>query len=179
MVQLYLGTQGWSYPSWVGSFYPSGTSTSEYLPEYTKSFNTVELDTTFYGVPRQSTIAGWLERTPAGFRFAAKFPKTITHEKALRDAVPETTYFVEAMAGLDDKLGPLLLQMPPQWTASGMDDLKRFLPDLPVPCKVARNGEYPRKASSRQVVVICGAHRPSVRVPGMCNRHGRPGPADE
>ena len=131
MGQLYLGTQGWSYPSWVGSFYPSGTSTSEYLPEYTKSFNTVELDTTFYGVPRQSTIAGWRERTPAGFRFAAKFPKTITHEKALRDAVPETTYFVEAMAGLDDKLGPLLLQMPPQWTASGMDDLKRFLPDLP------------------------------------------------
>lgn len=131
MGQIYLGTQGWSYPSWVGSFYPSGTPTSEYLPQYAESFNSVELDTTFYAVPRQSTIAGWRERTPAGFRFAAKFPKTITHEKALRDAGSETKYFVEAMAGLGDKLGPLLLQMPPQWTASGMDDLQKFLPDLP------------------------------------------------
>ena len=131
MSQLYLGTQGWSYPSWVGSFYPSGTSADAYLPEYARSFDTVELDTTFYAVPRQSTIASWRERTPAGFRFAAKFPKTITHEKALRDAGLEAKFFVDTMAGLDDKLGPLLLQMPPQWTASGMDDLKKFLLDLP------------------------------------------------
>ena len=66
MTRLYLGTQGWSYPSWVGPFYPQGTSTSKFLDYYATQFNTVELDTTFYAIPRESTVKGWRERTPAG-----------------------------------------------------------------------------------------------------------------
>ena len=108
MIRIYLGTQGWSYPSWEGPFYPAGTTNKEYLPEYAKHFDTVELDTTFYAIPRGTTIAGWRERTPDGFRFAAKFPKVVTHEKELREAGLEANVFVEAMAGLGDKLGPLL-----------------------------------------------------------------------
>jgi uncharacterized protein YecE (DUF72 family) len=131
MTRLYLGTQGWSYPSWVGPFYPQGTSTSKFLDFYATQFDTVELDTTFYAVPRASTVAGWRQRTPAGFRFSAKFPQVITHEKALRDCQLETNAFVEAMAALDDKLGVLLLQMPPQWGAGAMGDLEKFLPTLP------------------------------------------------
>jgi uncharacterized protein YecE (DUF72 family) len=129
--RVYLGTQGWSYPSWVGPFYPEGTPTSRFLEYYATQFNTVELDTTFYAVPRDSTVAGWREKTPAGFRFTAKFPQTITHEKALKGCEMETKVFVDAMTKLDDKLGVLLLQMPPQWTASGMADLEKFLPLLP------------------------------------------------
>jgi uncharacterized protein YecE (DUF72 family) len=76
-------------------------------------------------------VKGWRERTPSGFRFSAKFPQVITHEKALRDCRLETNAFVEAMAALDEKLGVLLLQMPPQWGAGAMADLEKFLPTLP------------------------------------------------
>jgi uncharacterized protein YecE (DUF72 family) len=129
--RLYLGTQGWSYPSWVGPFYPRGTPTGKFLDFYATQFDTVELDTTFYAIPRASIVQGWRERTPVGFRFSAKFPQVITHEKALRDCQLEANAFVEAMAGLDDKLGVLLLQMPPQWGAGAMSDLEKFLPTLP------------------------------------------------
>lgn len=129
--RLYLGTQGWSYPSWVGPFYPQGTTSSKFLDFYATQFNTVELDTTFYAIPRESTVKGWRQRTPAGFRFSAKFPQIITHEKALRDCQLETNAFVEAMSALDDKLGVLLLQMPPQWGAGAMADVEKFLPTLP------------------------------------------------
>jgi uncharacterized protein YecE (DUF72 family) len=131
MSRLYLGTQGWSYPSWVGPFYPQGTPSSKFLDFYATRFNTVELDTTFYAIPRASTVAGWRERTPAGFRFSAKFPQVITHEKALRDCGPETNAFVEAMAALDDKLGVMLMQMPPQWGASALAELEKYLAVLP------------------------------------------------
>jgi uncharacterized protein YecE (DUF72 family) len=130
-MNVYLGTQGWSYPSWVGPFYPAGTPSAAYLKHYATQFNTVELDTTFYAVPRASTIAGWRERTPPGFRFAAKFPQKITHEKGLADCREDALYFVEAMSALDEKLGPLLMQMPPSWPATHMDTLATFLGDLP------------------------------------------------
>ena len=128
---LHLGTQGFSYPSWVGPFYPPGTPASAFLARYAAQFATVELDTTFYAIPRASTIAGWRERTPEGFQFAAKFPQTITHQKALTDCGPETIAFLDAMTHLDRKLGPLLLQMPPSWGAGAFDTLAAFLQNLP------------------------------------------------
>ena len=91
----------------------------------------MSFDTTFYAIPRLSTIAGWRERTPAGFRFAAKFPQTITHEKGLANCADDALAFVDAMSALDQKLGPLLLQMPPSWGAGALDTLASFLPDLP------------------------------------------------
>ncbi len=162
MIRIYLGTQGWSYPSWEGPFYPAGTTNKEYLPEYAKHFDTVELDTTFYAIPRGTTIAGWRERTPDGFRFAAKFPKVVTHEKELREAGLEANVFVEAMAGLGDKLGPLLLQMPPGWTAAGMDDLAAFLPDLPA------GPQYALEVRHRSWL----AEETFERLKGLLQRHG-------
>jgi uncharacterized protein YecE (DUF72 family) len=129
---LHLGTQGFTYPSWVGPFYPPGTASSVFLEHYAGVFDTVELDTTFYAIPRQSTIAGWRQRTPPGFRFSAKFPQVITHEKGLVNCADETLRFVEAMSALDQKLGPLLLQMPPSWGAGAFDTLAAFLPTLPI-----------------------------------------------
>lgn len=143
MLHLYLGAQGFSYPSWVGPFYPVGTPSSGYLQAYAAQFTTVELDTTFYGVPRASTIAGWRDRTPNGFRFAAKFPQTITHQKSLVQADEEAAAFVGAMSQLGDKLGPLLLQMPPSWGAGGFDVLKAFLPSLPAGFHYALEVRHP------------------------------------
>jgi uncharacterized protein YecE (DUF72 family) len=131
MTTLHLGTQGWTYPSWVGPFYPPGTPASAFLEVYATHFGTVELDTTFYAVPRESTIAGWRERTPDGFQFAAKFPQTITHQKGLADCSNETIAFLEAMTLLDRKLGPLLLQMPPSWGANALETLTTFVRNLP------------------------------------------------
>jgi uncharacterized protein YecE (DUF72 family) len=130
-VTLYLGTQGWSYTSWVGPFYPAGTTSSAYLESYATQFSTVELDTTFYAVPRAGTIIGWRERTPPGFCFAAKFPQSITHEKGLADCREDALYFIQAMSALDQKLGPLLMQMPPSWPAGQMATLATFLSELP------------------------------------------------
>jgi uncharacterized protein YecE (DUF72 family) len=131
MSNLHLGTQGWSYDSWVGSFYPPGTSSDAWLAAYATEFNTVELDTTFYAVPRASTVTGWYGRTPVEFRFAAKFPQKITHEKQLVACRAETVAFLDAMAGLGEKLGPLLLQMPPSFSAGQVDALSTFMHDLP------------------------------------------------
>ncbi len=131
MTTLYLGTQGWTYPSWVGPFYPPDTPAGNFLEVYATHFHAVELDTTFYAVPRASTIAGWRVRTPDGFQFAAKFPQSITHQKGLADCGTETVAFLEAMTLLDRKLGPLLLQMPPSWGASALETLTTFLRNLP------------------------------------------------
>ena len=127
---LYLGTQGFSYPSWVGAFYPEGTASTRFLEHYATQFNTVELDTTFYGAPRASTVARWRDQTPDGFRFAAKFPQAITHQKALIDCGVETRAFLMTMDQLGSKLGPLLLQMPPSWTSEGFAALAAYLPGL-------------------------------------------------
>ena len=128
---LHLGAQGFTYPSWVGPFYPPGTPSSAFLERYAAQFDTVELDTTFYAIPRVSTVAGWRQRTPEGFQFAAKFPKSITHEKLLTDCADETAAFLDVIAQLDPKLGPLLLQMPPSWSAAGLDALTAYLAGLP------------------------------------------------
>ena len=183
---LHLGTQGFTYPSWVGPFYPPGTPSSAFLARYAAQFATVELDTTFYAIPRASTIAGWRERTPDGFQFAAKFPQTITHQKALTDCGPETIAFLDAMTHLGRKLGPLLLQMPPSWGAGAFDTLAAFLQNLPTGFRYAlevrhKSGWVPRCCRScsgcfRQGgSVVSGATRVDARAGrGHCAVRLRP-----
>ncbi len=128
---LYLGTQGWSYASWVGPFYPEGTSAGGYLAEYARHFPTVELDTTFYAIPKPSLVDHWDRSTPEGFIFSAKFPKIITHEKKLEGCEAELTAFLQIMSRLGDKLGPLVLQFDYTFRFSQFDNLSQFLSKLP------------------------------------------------
>jgi uncharacterized protein YecE (DUF72 family) len=128
---LYLGAQGWSYDTWVGSFYTPGISRNDWLQAYATHFNSVELDTTFYAIPRASAVSGWMARTPASFRFAAKFPRVITHDKQLVACQSETSAFLDAITGLGERLGPLLLQMPPSFSTGQAEALEAFLPNLP------------------------------------------------
>ncbi len=129
---LYPGTSGWSYEDWEGTIYKPGTPPAGRLARYVGRFTTVEIDSTFYGTPKPSTVQRWREIAPKGFLFAAKFPRRITHEKGLFDCREEAEAFVRAMEGLDDKLGPLLLQLPPSFGAQGRDLLEKFLGELPV-----------------------------------------------
>jgi uncharacterized protein YecE (DUF72 family) len=109
---LYLGTSSWSFDDWRGTVYPVDAKSSDYLTHYAKRFRAVEIDMTFYRIPTPAMVEGWHQRTPDGFRFAAKIPQVITHEKILRDCQAELQQFTDVMSLLGQKLGPLLFQFP-------------------------------------------------------------------
>lgn len=128
-----IGTQGWSYADWVGPFYPEGTRTADWLEAYTTRFDTVELDTTFYRAPSAKMVQGWDQKTPPGFLFAAKFPRAITHDAGLSGVADETRAFLRAIEPLGAKLGPLLVQLPPQFQNRPAEAaaLRQFVETLP------------------------------------------------
>jgi len=109
---LRLGTSAFTAAGWEGTFYPEGMKPADYLSFYAQNFDTVEIDSTYYRTPSASTVRGWEVKTPPGFLFAAKVPKTITHENVLQDCDEEFQEFVERMQLLGEKLGVLLLQFP-------------------------------------------------------------------
>ncbi len=129
--KVYLGTQGFSFDDWVGPFYPAGTSKNAYLEQYAERLPAVEIDSTFYGVPRATTVQKWRERTPPGFRFAAKFPKLITHEKKLDRALGDAEAFIGTIQALGDKLAVLVLQFAYDFTPDLYNRLDLFLAALP------------------------------------------------
>jgi uncharacterized protein YecE (DUF72 family) len=148
IAKAHIGTMGWSYPFWVGGFYPAGVKPSEYLTEYSKSFNSVEVDNTFYRIPFANTVRTWEAQTPRGFMFSAKFPKIITHVKMLRNCEKETERFLSTMSQLQNKLGPLLLQFPTSFKPEHLPLLRGFLSALPRNHRYAvevRNKELPRE----------------------------------
>jgi uncharacterized protein YecE (DUF72 family) len=134
---LWLGTSSFTAGGWVGTFYPKGLKSNEYLREYAKTFRCVEIDSSFYGTPAAATVQAWYERTPEDFLFALKVPKVITHEKVLKDCDAELAEFTARMKLLGDKLGPLLLQFPwfnsYEFKSSGdfLVRLRGFLQKLP------------------------------------------------
>src|SRR5665647_641106 len=97
MSRWFLGTIGFSYKDWVGGFYPPGASQREYLPYYTKFFNSVELDTTFHSAPRIDTVQSWHAATPPEFKFSLKTPRVITHEMGLKGVQGLMSEFLEAL----------------------------------------------------------------------------------
>ena len=128
---LYLGTCGWSYADWEGTLYPEGLQAASRLAEYAKHYATVEIDSIFYGTPRGTTVERWRKVAPRGFLYAAKFPQEVTHERNLVGSEAEAERFVRTMAELGDRLGPLLLQLPPSFNVEGMGVLEDFLKRLP------------------------------------------------
>ncbi len=134
---LYLGTQGFSYKDWLGNFYPPVTRPADYLAHYVEHFRTVELDSTFYGIPRATTIRTWYDATPPDFVFAAKFPRTITHDKKLLHAEEDTRSFLDVMSGLREKCGPLLLQFSYEFSPEFAPALDQYLSALPTSLRYA------------------------------------------
>ena len=109
---LLLGTSSFTADGWQGSFYPPGMPTDNFLSYYATQFNTVEIDSTYYGTPSAATVTNWYERTPPDFIIAAKVPQIITHEKMMVNCEAEFDEFIGRMHLLGEKLGPLLLQFP-------------------------------------------------------------------
>jgi uncharacterized protein YecE (DUF72 family) len=109
---ILLGTSAFTANGWQGSFYPAGMKPADYLKFYSTKFQTVEVDSTFYGTPSATTVEKWSEKTPPDFVFAAKIPQVITHDKVLVDCDSEFEDFVKTMDILGPKLGPIMFQFP-------------------------------------------------------------------
>ena len=126
-----IGTQGWNYNAWVGPFFPLATRPADFLTLYARAFDTVEVDSTFYAIPPAQTVRGWARRTPPEFTFALKLPQEITHEKRLRGVEGVTAEFLERARELGHKLGPVLIQLGPDFAPVELPALASFLPQLP------------------------------------------------
>jgi uncharacterized protein YecE (DUF72 family) len=131
MLNLHVGTIGWSYNFWKGNFYPNKTASKAFLAYYAMQFNTVEVDSTFYRIPNKQTVTNWKEQTSEGFLFSLKFPRVITHVKMLKDCQQETSTFLDRVALLKEKLGCLLLQFSPAFGTRHLALLNGFLENLP------------------------------------------------
>jgi uncharacterized protein YecE (DUF72 family) len=117
-VPVYLGTSGWQYDHWRGTFYPEGVAQSRWLEFYAERFRVVELNNSFYRLPNKETFTGWAERTPDDFVLAAKMSRYLTHVKRLKDPSEPVERFLRHAGGLGSKLGPVLLQLPPTLKAT-------------------------------------------------------------
>lgn len=111
-MSIRLGTCSWTAKGWLGTVYPPGTKQADYLAHYARRFDAVEIDATFYATPAASTVQNWRDRTPDGFRFTAKVPQLITHERFLVDCGEALTHFLDTMRLLGPKRGPILFQFP-------------------------------------------------------------------
>ncbi len=126
----FIGTSGFTYDHWEGVFYPEDVSKRRRLEYYSEQFPTVEVNSSFYHLPRQKTCEGWRERTPDGFRFAMKLSRFITHRRRLSDCREPLSTFLDAVAPLGPKLGPVLVQLPPKMRVDAAH-LDRFLAECP------------------------------------------------
>lgn len=111
--KIYIGTSGWSYDSWVEKFYPKEISKKKWLSYYSQYFNTVEINSSFYHLPKPETFKNWFENTPVGFKFSVKVSKYITHTKKLLDCKEPLGNLFEAASWLKEKLKIFLFQLPP------------------------------------------------------------------
>ncbi|MGA8026657.1 MAG: DUF72 domain-containing protein [Bryobacteraceae bacterium] len=125
-----IGASGWHYKHWVGTFYPPRTPASRMLAYYQERFDTVELNNSFYHLPKPASLERWRDCTPEGFCFAVKGSRFLTHMKKLKDPEQGLRRFLDAVEILRHKLGPILFQLPPNWDLD-LDRLGNFLSFLP------------------------------------------------
>lgn len=111
--ELFIGTSGWSYKHWTDIFYPANIKPAQYLEYYITKFDCVELNSSFYHLPRKTTVDGWLRRTPDTFRFCLKLSRFITHQKRLVDCEEALKRFFDLFEDMKMRLGPILIQLPP------------------------------------------------------------------
>jgi len=128
---VYVGCTGWSMKEWVGKVYPKGAKAKDYLQHYGQQFNTIELNTTHYRIPKADTILKWNKSVPEDFRFCPKIPQSISHSGDLGASTDRTTAFCEVIQGLGGRLGCCFMQLPPYFGYNKMGVLEHFLESFP------------------------------------------------
>jgi uncharacterized protein YecE (DUF72 family) len=135
-MKLHVGTSGYSYKEWKGSFYPEKLPAKEMLSYYASRLPAVEINNTFYRLPQRSMLENWKEQVPTNFRFSLKASQRITHFKRLKDVEEETKYLLDTASVLEDSLGVVLFQLPPNMKKD-LPRLETFLNCLPDPTRAA------------------------------------------
>lgn len=152
---LYVGTSGYSYKEWKGTFYPEKIPAKEMLSYYAARLPAVEINNTFYRLPQKSVLENWKEQVPAGFRFSVKASQRITHFKRLKDVAEETGYLLDTAAALADRLGPVLFQLPPNMKKD-LPRLQAFLDCLPGGTRAAFEFRHPTWFDDDVLEVLSG-----------------------
>jgi uncharacterized protein YecE (DUF72 family) len=129
-MRILVGTSGWSYKEWKGSFYPEKLPAEDMLRFYSSRFPTVEVNNSFYRIPSERVLAGWAEQVPQAFRFVLKASRRVTHNSRLKDEDGSLEYFLRAVNPLGERLGPTLFQLPPTFKKDA-SRLQEFLTRLP------------------------------------------------
>ena len=135
-MHIRVGTSGYSYKEWKGTFYPDDLPAAKMLPYYAERFDSVEINNTFYRMPDAKTVAKWGEQVPDGFTFVLKAPQRITHQKKLVGAADDVAHLFDAGTSLGSRLGPVLFQLPP-YSRKDAGKLREFIAVLPAQRKVA------------------------------------------
>jgi uncharacterized protein YecE (DUF72 family) len=141
-MNLYVGTSGYSYKEWKGTFYPQKLPAKQMLSYYSAHLRTVEINYTFRRMPTASILDTWAGAVPADFRFVLKAPEAITHRKRLQDVGDSLTKFLEVASKLKERLGPLLFQLPPNFKKDA-SRLRAFLALLPSERRAAFEVRHP------------------------------------
>jgi uncharacterized protein YecE (DUF72 family) len=129
-VELLAGTSGFAYKEWKGKFYPENLPSKDWLRFYAGRFATVEINNTFYRMPKRDVLASWAEQVPERFRFVVKAPRRITHIKRLKEVESESVFLFENLSALGERLGAVLVQLPPNLPRD-VERLEKFIASLP------------------------------------------------
>jgi uncharacterized protein YecE (DUF72 family) len=146
--EIYIGTSGWHYDHWEGPFYPSGISDDTFLEYYADRFRTAEINNSFYQLPKKETLLRWRDAVPEDFVFSVKASRYLTHMKKLKDPEGPLFRFLDRVGVLEDKLGPILFQLPPRW-GSNPERLEAFLEILPENQRYAFELRIPAGSTTR------------------------------
>ena len=141
---FYIGCPMWGYKEWVGNFFPPRTPSSDFLRLYSRCLTTVEGNTTFYATPSAETVARWKQETPPYFRFCPKISRDISHSAALDARKKEIEVFTQRMGRLDERLGPMFLQLPPGFSPAQVTQLQAFLDCWPQELRLAVEVRHPQ-----------------------------------
>jgi uncharacterized protein YecE (DUF72 family) len=171
-VNLFVGTSGYAYKEWKGPFYPEKLAQKDMLAYYGQHFNAVEINNTYYRMPKDSVLMGWAAEVPPPFQFVLKASRRITHFKRLKDTEGELDYFLRTSSILQQRLGPTFFQLPPNF-AQDLDRLDAFLATLPTQWRAGFEFRHPswfsdatydtlRRHSAALVVAETDDHEPDA-----------------
>jgi uncharacterized protein YecE (DUF72 family) len=169
--EVRIGTSGFQYDHWRGPFYPNDLPRRRWFEHYAERFNTVEINNTFYNLPKAETFDRWREQAPDGFLYVLKYSRYGTHIKRLKDPARHVDVFMERAARLEDHLGPILVQLPPNWHAD-VQRLAAFLDAVPREQRWAielRDPDWLRE----EVYAVLGDHGAALCLHDMIDDHPR------
>jgi len=158
-MDLKVGTSGFSYKEWKGSFYPEDLPAKDMLPFYSARLPAVEINNTFYRMPQKSMLENWKDQVPPHFHFSLKASQRITHFKRLNDVEKETSFFLETASSLEDRLGVILFQLPPNMKKD-LERLEAFLEILPPTVRATFEFRHPTWFDDDVIELLSRQNRP-------------------